>query len=118
MKISFKLFSLLMAITVLISACGGSAKAETAGASGKTLEYALTTGMVDGHMSFIGVGGRIDGVSNPTLSANVGDTVKITLSSGEGVEHDITFPDFNATSESVVGKGASTTFEFTVDKGG
>ena len=58
------------------------------------MEYTLTTGLVDGNMSFIGVGGGIDGVHNPTLSAHVGDTVKITLSGGEGVEHDITFPDF------------------------
>ena len=42
MKISFKLVSLLIALTVLISACGGAQKSETsAGAppSGKTLEY-------------------------------------------------------------------------------
>jgi len=115
MKISFKLFSMLIAIAVLISACGGGAQEESAR---KTAEYALTTGLVDGNMSFIGVGGGIDGVSNPTLNAHVGDKVKITLSSGEGVEHDITFPEFNATSEHVVGKGSSTTLEFTVDKGG
>ncbi len=115
MKISFKLLSLLFAITVLISACGAGSQNASAG---KTVDYALTTGMIDGSMSFIGVGGGIDNVSNPTLTAHVGDTIKITLSSGEGVEHDITFPDFNATSEHVVGKGSSTTLEFTVDKGG
>ena len=121
MKNLFKLVSLLMAISVLLTACA-SANANAArqanGDSGKILEYALTTGMVDGKMSFFGVGGGIDGVVNPTLSANVGDTVKVTLSSGEGVEHDISFPDFNATSEHVVGKGSSTTFEFKADKGG
>ena len=121
MKNLFKLVSLLMAISVLLTACA-SANANAArqanGDSGKILEYALTTGMVDGKMSFFGVGGGIDGVVNPMLSANVGDTVKVTLSSGEGVEHDITFPDFNATSEHVVGKGSSTTFEFKADKGG
>ena len=115
MKISFKLFGLLIAIAVLISACGS---AQQDASAGKTEEYTLTTGLVDGNMSFIGVGGGTDGVSNPTLSAHVGDTVKITLSSGEGVEHDIAFPDFNAQSEPVVGKGSSTTLEFTVDKGG
>jgi len=115
MKISFKLFSLFIAIAVLISACASAAQNDGAG---KTIKYALTTGMADGKMSFIGVGSGIDGVINPALSAHVGDTVEITLSSGEGVEHDITFPDFNATSEHVVGKGSSTTFSFTVDKGG
>lgn len=118
MKNTFKLLSLLAVITVLISACASPAKGNGAADAGKVVEYGLTTGMADGKMSFIGVGGGIDGVVNPRLSANVGDTVKLTLSSGEGVEHDITFPDFNATSEKVVGKGSSTTFEFKVDKGG
>jgi nitrite reductase (NO-forming) len=118
MKNTFKLLSLLAVITVLISACASAAKGNGAADAGKVVEYGLTTGMADGKMSFIGVGGGIDGVVNPRLSANVGDTVKLTLSSGEGVEHDITFPDFNATSEHVAGKGSSTTFEFKVDKGG
>lgn len=118
MKNTFNLLSLLAVITVLISACASPAKGNGAADAGKVVEYGLTTGMADGKMSFIGVGGGIDGVVNPRLSANVGDTVKLTLSSGEGVEHDITFPDFNATSEKVVGKGSSTTFEFKVDKGG
>lgn len=120
MKISFKLFGLLIVIAFLISACGSPAKSETTAASveGNLVEYALKTGMIDGGMAFIGVGGGINGVKNPTLSAHVGDTVKITLTSGDGVEHDVAFPDFNAQSEHVSGKGASTTLEFTVDKPG
>ncbi|MBN2116800.1 MAG: nitrite reductase, copper-containing [Anaerolineales bacterium] len=123
MKNTFKLLSLLMAISVLLSACANAninAAPEASGiaSTGKVVEYELTTGMADGKMVFIGVGGGIDGVPNPTLSANVGDTLKITLSSGEGVEHDIAFPDFNAMSEHVVGKGSRTTFEFAVDMGG
>jgi len=122
-KNTFKLLSLLMAISVLISACASANASAVREASsvtsiGKVVEYSLTTGMADGKMVFIGVGGGIDGVVNPTLSAMAGDTLKITLSSGEGVEHDIAFPDFNAMSEHVVGKGSSTTLEFTVDKGG
>ncbi|RPI92707.1 MAG: nitrite reductase, copper-containing [Chloroflexi bacterium] len=123
MKNTFKLLSLLMAVSVLLSACASAnaSAAENGSASasiGKVVEYALSTGMVDGKMAFIGIGGGIDGVVNPTLSAMAGDTLKITLTSGEGVEHDIAFPDFNAMSEHVVGKGSSTTLEFAVDKGG
>jgi len=123
MKNTFKLLSLLMAISVLLSACANAnvnavQEGSSVAATGKVVEYALTTGMVDGKMVYIGVGGGIDGVVNPTLSAMVGDTLKVTLTSGEGVEHDIAFPDFNAMSEHVVGKGTSTTFEFAVDKGG
>jgi len=117
MKISFKLFSLLIAIAVLISACGTKSKSSTT-TEGKTVEYSLMTGMIDGQMAFIGLGGGIDGVRNPTLSANVGDTVKITLTGGDGVEHDIAFPDFNAQSEHITGKGSTSTFEFVADKPG
>jgi nitrite reductase (NO-forming) len=99
---------------VILPACASTAKNES---EGKTVEYSLTASMIDGKFTYIGVGGGIDGISNPVLSANVGDTVKITLTS-DGIEHDISFPDFNATSEHVVGKGSSTTLSFTVDKGG
>jgi nitrite reductase (NO-forming) len=118
MKISIKLFSILAIAMLAVTACGNSAAGDQAASAGKVIEYALTTGMVDGKMVFIGSGGAINGVTNPTLSAYVGDTVKITLTSGEGVEHDISFPDFGATSEHVVGKGSSVTLTFTVDKGG
>jgi nitrite reductase (NO-forming) len=121
MKIQFKFLSLLVAVTFLVSACAGAAKNETANtvsAEGKVVEYTLITAMSNGKMVFVGVGGGIDGVENPVLSAHTGDTVKVTLSSGDGVEHDISFPDFNAMSEHVVGKGSSTTLSFVVDKGG
>jgi nitrite reductase (NO-forming) len=120
MKISFKIFSLLLALGVLISACAGpnAVALQSSNATGKMVEYALTSNMEEGKMIFIGDGGAIDGIVNPTLSANAGDTMKVTLISGEGVEHNISFPDFNVTSENVVGKGTSTTIEFVVDKGG
>jgi nitrite reductase (NO-forming) len=119
MKLSFKLFSLLIAITVLISACGSATKNESAlTTAGKTVEYSLMTGMVDGQMAFIGMGGGIDGVRNPTLSANVGDTVKVTLTAGDTVEHDVAFPDFNAQSEHIAGEGKTSTFEFVASKPG
>src|ERR1051325_2767240 len=120
MKLSFKLISLLILIAALVSACGSAAKNESSATTteGKSVEYALMTNMVDGKMSFVGVGGGIDGVVDPTLSANVGDTVKITLKSGDGVEHDIAFPDFNAKSEHLGGKGSSVTTQFIADKAG
>src|ERR1043165_494536 len=120
MKLSFKLFSLLLMIAALISACGSASKSEstTNMTEGKTVEYSLITDMIDGQMAFIGVGGGIDGVRNPTLSANVGDTVKITLTGGDGVEHDVAFPDFNVQSEHITGKGSTSSFEFVADKPG
>ena len=121
MKNMFKLLSLMMLISILLSACGGSAKNETtngAASSGKVVEYSLMTNMVNGQMAFFGVGGGIDGVKNPNLSANVGDLVKITLTSGDGVEHDVAVPDFNAFSEPISGKGSTTVLEFVPDRPG
>src|SRR5262245_58986074 len=123
MKTSLKLFSLLIAFSILVSACSTASKAggesnSTANdsATGRLVEYGLETAMLDGQMAFIGVGGGIDGVKNPTLSANVGDTVKITLTAGDSVEHDVAFPDFNAQSEHIAGEGKTSSFEFVADK--
>lgn len=116
MNIPSKLFALLVVGAMLLPACGSAL--QDGPSAGKTVEYTLTTRLVDGRMSFVGVGGDIQGVSNPTLRAEVGDNVIINLSSGEGVEHDVAFPDFNAQSEAVAGKGSSTTLEFTADKPG
>ena len=121
MKYSLKIFSLIAVIAMLLSACAKNTSAQAqqvASENGKIVEYALTTTLADGMMMFVGVGGGIDGVQNPTLSANVGDTVKIILTSGDGTEHDISFPDFNVTSDHVVGQGSSVTVSLTVDKGG
>lgn len=122
MKISFKIFSLLMVVAVLISACASATisdvGANTTTGTGRTVEYKLMTSMADGQMAYVGMGEAIDGVKNPTLSANVGDTVKITLMATDTVEHDIAFPDFNAQSEHIAGDGATSTFEFVADKPG
>ena len=121
MKKLFNLFSLLMAIALLLSACGGSAQTEITSSdpvTGKVVEYSLMTNMVDGQMAFFGVGGDIDGMKNPTLSADVGDLVKVTLTSGDGAEHDVAFPDFNVQSEHISGKGDTTTLEFVPDRPG
>ncbi len=65
----------------------------------------MKTGMGDGKMVYLDA----DGKPNPTLRANVGDIIEITISSGEGAEHDIVIPElnvksaaFNATSGPVV----------------
>lgn len=113
MKITYKLLVMLLAISVLLSACSGSARQDD-----KLDEYTLKSTMLDGQMAFVGVGGSIDGEKNPPLTAKVGDTIRITLVGDDPVEHDIAFPDFNAMSDHIAGKDATTTFEFVVDKPG
>jgi nitrite reductase (NO-forming) len=90
-------------------ASGGNSPAYAA-----TVRYTLRTGIAEGRMVFIGFGGDIDGVVNPALAAQEGDTVQITLINGEGAEHDIVFPDQNIASQHVVDKGSSTTVAFRV----
>ena len=80
--------------------------------------YTLRSGIADGRMAYIGVGGEIDGKVNPVLTAVEGQVVQLTLINGEGAEHDIVFPDQNATSPRVTGKGASTTIAFRAGKSG
>jgi nitrite reductase (NO-forming) len=84
------------------------------------LRYTLRTGIAEGRMVFIGVGGAIDGRVNPVLSAAEGQGVQITLINGEGAEHDIVFADQEATARSahITGKGASTNIAFRAGKAG
>ncbi len=82
------------------------------------IRYTLRTGIAEGRMAYIGVGGTIDGKVNPDLSAAEGQGVQITLINGEGAEHDIALPEENAKSPRVTGKGASTTIAFRAGKPG
>ncbi len=84
------------------------------------LRYTLRTGIAEGRMVFIGVGGTIDGQVNPVLSAAEGQGVQVTLINGEGAEHDIVFADQEATARSshITGKGASTNIAFRAGKAG
>jgi nitrite reductase (NO-forming) len=81
-------------------------------------KYTLRTGIADGKMVFLGVGGSIEGKANPILTAAEGQIVQLTLINGEGTEHDIVFPDQDAKSPRVNGKGASTTIVFRATKSG
>ncbi len=80
--------------------------------------YTLRSGIAEGRMVYIGVGGEIDGKVNPVLTAAEGQVVQLTLINGEGAEHDIAFPDQDAKSPRVTGRGSSTTIAFRAAKAG
>ena len=80
--------------------------------------YTLRTGIAEGRMVYLGVGGTIDGQVNPILSAAEGQTVQIILINGEGAEHDIVFPEQDAKSSRVFGRGASTSIAFHAKRAG
>jgi nitrite reductase (NO-forming) len=98
---------------------GSSAQAGSAAAAYVSdARYTLRSGIADGRMVYLGVGGAIDGQVNPVLSASEGQVVQIILLNGEGAEHDIVFPDQNARSPRITGRGASTTLVFRATQAG
>ena len=79
-----------------------------------TRKYVLTTGIKDGNLVYLGKGGDINGLVNPTLYANPGETLTVVLvNSGEG-EHDVTFPDLKVKTRRVKESGESVSVTFTV----
>jgi nitrite reductase (NO-forming) len=80
--------------------------------------YTLRSGIAEGRMVYLGVGGSIDGKVNPVLTAAEGQVVQLTLINGEGATHDVVFPDQDAKSPRVTGSGASTTIAFRAAKAG
>jgi nitrite reductase (NO-forming) len=80
--------------------------------------FTLRSGIAEGRMVYIGVGGDIDAKVNPMIMVHEGETVQINLINGEGAEHDIFVDQYAARSDRVLGKGASSTLSFTADKTG
>jgi nitrite reductase (NO-forming) len=80
--------------------------------------FTLRTGIAEGRMVFIGMGGDIDRQVNPTLVVHEGETVQVNLINGEGAQHDVVIDQFAARSAIVSGKNASSTFSFLASKTG
>lgn len=83
-----------------------------------TVRFRLRTELAEGKMAFVGVGGDIEGIVNPTLRVNVGDIVQVGLVNNDGIEHDVVFPDFKAGTDKVNRKGASSVTVFRARKAG
>jgi nitrite reductase (NO-forming) len=69
-------------------------------------------------MAFIGVGGTIDGVINPLLTANVGDTVRITVINGDPIMHDLKIDEFGVNTGEMLEDEQTVVIEFLADKVG
>jgi copper-containing nitrite reductase len=107
MKSFLKFPALTILLAVFIGACAG-AKSEITGR-----EYVLTTDLKDGKMIFLGVSDEINGVPNPTLKADAGEIVTITLINGGSGQHDITIPAAKVSTEMVKKKGEEASVTFT-----
>lgn len=72
-----------------------------------TLEYTLVAVSLP-QMAFVGA----DGTINPNITARTGDTVNITLISGDSVIHDLVLPDFNVATGQLTRKDQQVTVTF------
>lgn len=105
MKPSLPFTVLIVSVAILfLSACAPQAKKTDPALLGETvleateaptLEFTLKTAHIDGKLAYIGVRGEIDGITNPDLVVQPGDTVRVILINGDGAPHDLFFPDFN-----------------------
>jgi nitrite reductase (NO-forming) len=77
-------------------------------------QYVLKTGMANGKMVYIDDKGAV----NPVLRGNVGDTIEITLTSGEGAQHDLVIPELGVKSKMFDGKSGATKLSFKLDQSG
>lgn len=92
---------------------GAAAETELVAQEAQVVEYTLRTILGQTPpMAFIGVGGDIDGQINPTLTANVGDTVRITVINGDPVMHDFVIDEFNVSTGQLIEAEQTVTVEF------
>ncbi len=64
------------------------------------------------NMAFVGVGGAIDGVSNPDLIVANGDKVSLTLVMGEANLHDLVVEYYNEATAQLTSEGSEDTITF------
>lgn len=116
--------SLIVAIGIIITMATGLSLAKNpdvvlnsdAKSAAVTVEYTLLTGGSTGQLVFVGVGGEIDGLINPTLTANPGDVVKITLINGDGMLHDVAIDEFDIATDQFAGIDEQDSITFAVDQ--
>jgi nitrite reductase (NO-forming) len=91
------------------------AQAETA----NVVEFTLRT-VIGGTpaMAFVGVGGDIDGVVNPELVVNLGDTVRLTVVNGDPILHDLMLDEFGVSTGEMLEDEQTVVLEFVADKPG
>ncbi len=85
----------------------------------RVIEYTLRTILGQNPaMAYIGVGGDIDGQINPQLTAEVGDTVRITLINGDPVIHNLYIDEFGVATPDLIALEEQAVVEFVVDRAG
>ncbi|HSG26355.1 MAG TPA: copper-containing nitrite reductase [Anaerolineales bacterium] len=107
MKTSYLILTILILFSSLASCLGSQEEVSTA-------EFVLTTGFEGGNLAFLGVSDKINGVYNPTLAVDPGETITVTLINGGYADHIFSIPDLNLETKVVSKKGEATSITFTV----
>lgn len=116
----FRTLCMLMASATI----AGQAFAATEPAGPGTVTYTpditftLRTNIADGKLVYVGDAGTISGKINPDLQVPENAVVQINVINGDGAIHDIAVPEFGAKSDTITGKGASTSIVFRAGKSG
>lgn len=113
LRISFFLLALL---TLVAGGCKSQPPAKAQ--ADLDVAFTLKTALIDGQMVFLGVGGEIDGVTNPDLKAQQGDRIRVTLINDDGMPHDFAIPNLNAHTTMVTAKGQTTDLVFDISDTG
>lgn len=80
--------------------------------------FTLKTATVDGRMAFVGVGGPIEGVTNPDLIVRAGETVRVVIVNGDEMPHDLAIPDLTVQTPLLTGRGQTAEVTFRAGKPG
>ena len=82
------------------------------------ITFTLRTNIADGKLVYVGDAGTILGKVNPDLHVPENAVVQINVINGDGAIHDIAVPEFDTKSDTITGKGASTSIVFRTGKSG
>ncbi|MCI0709619.1 MAG: copper-containing nitrite reductase [Chloroflexi bacterium] len=97
----------------------GDDTAIVAQAEANVVEFTLRTQLGgDPAMAFLGVGGDIDDLTNPTLDVNAGDTVRLTVINGDPMLHDLRIDEFGVHTGEMVEDEQTVTVEFVANQAG
>ena len=120
-------------LLILVSVTGCSSEMDNQGSGGSVaavapaepakndasadVSFTLETSSQHG-LAFVGVGGEIDRVVNPTLHAQPGDVVEITVIDNDGLLHDMTIDEFGVSTGQLTSQGMQKTVRITVPETG